>query len=182
MKHLAGWHQAALRQAVNGSSRTNWLLMIAARLLLHMQALLQYTVTSITQARQPEQQQQQQSSLADQQQQLYVSDGFDGEQVWLQLDMQLAPLRKRLKRLVGQLADEGAAGENTSWLAARSDNRQEPFSMVTAAVVLCRCASLSADSSLSSQDTSADSGRVTANSIGLLLGCARCCMAVHHVA
>lgn len=84
---------------------------------LLLQALLQYTISTASLSRQPEQQEQQ-LQQPDPLQQLYVGEGFDSEQVWLQLDMQLAPLRKRLRRLVGQIADEGAKGERhqQTWL------------------------------------------------------------------
>ncbi|KAF8071236.1 ceeh-2 [Scenedesmus sp. PABB004] len=54
-----------------------------------------------------EQQQQQQPGGAEPPPELHVGEGFDSEQVWLQLDLQLAPLRRRLRRLVGQLEAGG---------------------------------------------------------------------------
>jgi hypothetical protein len=84
-----------------------------------VQALLQYTVSSCADARsQGSTQQQQQASfdpfLHEQElaAALHVGEGFDSEQVWLQLDMQLAPLRKRLRKLLSQIdgSSDAAAG------------------------------------------------------------------------
>lgn len=41
--------------------------------------------------------------------QLHVSEGFDAEQVWLQLDMQTAPLLGRVKRLIKNVQDSGVS-------------------------------------------------------------------------
>jgi hypothetical protein len=79
-----------------------------------LQALLQYTVSSCADARGQGSTQQQQQAPFDpflQEQELaaalHVGEGFDSEQVWLQLDMQLAPLRKRLRKLLGQIDGSG---------------------------------------------------------------------------
>jgi hypothetical protein len=88
-------------------------------LIICVQALLQYTVSSCAQAHNPSstQQQQQQAAPLDPFLQdqglaaaLHVGEGFDSEQVWLQLDMQLAPLRKRLRKLLGQIDGSSSSG------------------------------------------------------------------------
>jgi hypothetical protein len=71
--------------------------------IIALQALLQYTVSSALTARQQQQQQQVVPALfEDRELLLHVDAAFDSEQVWLQLDLQMAPLRKRLRRLMSE--------------------------------------------------------------------------------